>query len=41
MSPSTVLNFNVDTIDNLKVLGKDWIIILSLLKQNSNWLVTK
>jgi hypothetical protein len=23
MSPSTVLNFNVDTIDNLKVLGKD------------------
>jgi hypothetical protein len=41
MSPSTVLNFNVDTNDNLKVLGKDWIIILSLLKQNSNWLVTK
>jgi hypothetical protein len=23
MSPSTVLNFNVDSNDNLKVLGKD------------------
>jgi hypothetical protein len=32
MSQTPVLNFNVNTNNNLQVLGKDWIIILSLFE---------